>query len=211
MAVLSAALAALGGTASAGAASAGAAASVGGILSGAGALATGASGFFSDGGGGKDGGWQYGANKFGYKTQPDIARALGPYLWESLGEGLTAQEEKAYRGKAKTAVSREVESKKGTISDMLSSQGLRGGRVADILAGIDETGITSMMNFETELVGQDIKKKNKSIADLFQFLSLSAGVQPPESIQQMKGSKEASSIIPYSPGSYSPYPNLPQY
>lgn len=117
---------------------------------------------------------QMGAKKI-YPEQKELASKLGPYLSENLGIGLTQQEKDLYRGEAKTSILQGAKAAKRSISDIMASQGLRGGAVADRIAKTDESTLPQFASFENMMAQLDIKKKRQSIQDIINFLALSAG------------------------------------
>lgn len=113
--------------------------------------------------------------RYAYPGQKKIASMLSPYLWESLGTGLTKEEKSMYRGAGKTSIMQGIKSARNRASSTYASQGLRGGRVADVLTRIDESAIPAMAKLETDIMSTDIGLKRKRISDILQFLGLTAG------------------------------------
>jgi hypothetical protein len=117
---------------------------------------------------------QIGARK-SYPGQKQIASTLAPYLWENLETGLTEKEKTQYRSTGKTSILQQTKGQQDKASNILASQGLRGGRVADMLSRIGESSLPQFTKLENDIMNVDQAKKNKRIADILTFLSLQAG------------------------------------
>jgi len=123
---------------------------------------------------------QAGSNKkYAYPTQKSIAKDFGPYLWEGIGKGLTGEEKDLYRGEGKTSILQASKGAQTQASRTSAAQGLRGGTIANILAGIQSQEIPAMAGLETGIMGADINKKQTNIANLMSFLGLAAGEEDP--------------------------------
>lgn len=113
-----------------------------------------------------------------YTGQKDIAKVLAPYLWENLDVGLTEEEKGLYRGAGKTSILQSAKAAQGQVSKTAASQGLRGGRVQDILSGVMEQTIPQFAQLEQGIMGKDIEMKQKRVQDILNFMNLKAGVGP---------------------------------
>jgi hypothetical protein len=128
-----------------------------------------------------------------YPGQKSIAKLLGPYLMENLGVGLTEKEKETYRGAGRTGILKGVQSAQRGASKILASQGLRGGRVADILSDIGETSIPQFARLESDISQQDIGLKRQRIQDVLGFLNLKAGLEEGD-IASILGKSPASNV-----------------
>ena len=110
-----------------------------------------------------------------YPGQKTVAKALAPYLWENVDTGLTEQEKTQYRSTGKTNILQQVRGTQKQTSNIFASQGLKGGRVADMLAGISESAFPEFARLESNIFGLDQAKKDKRMKDILDFLNLKAG------------------------------------
>lgn len=127
--------------------------------------------------------------RFAYPGQKSIAKALTPYLWESLGTGLTEREKRLYRGEGRTSILQAVKAAQKQAGGTYAAQGLRGGRIADILSGIGEAGISELGKLETDIMSKDIEIKRKRLSDILNYLALSAGEGYPPDLGELRSSK----------------------
>lgn len=108
--------------------------------------------------------------------QAEAAKNLQSYLFESLDEGLTEKERKLFRGAGKTNILQASEAAKKAASRGAAAQGLKGGAIANILAGIDQSTIPAMGKLETDIAALDAQTRRKAISDILALLGTPAGV-----------------------------------
>ena len=107
-----------------------------------------------------------------YPGQKSIAKALAPFLWENLNQGLTEDEKLQYRGEGKTSILQGAKSGEKAITNIAASQGLKGGAITRAISGVREGTIPQFAKLEGDIRGLDVNLKRKSISDILQFLSL---------------------------------------
>jgi hypothetical protein len=106
-----------------------------------------------------------------YMGQSSFMETLAPYIEENL-KGLTTQEWDLYRGEGRDAIATAAKGASQEISTLAASQGLKGGSIANILAGTAESQIPAFAGLETEIAKIDIEKKSQSIQDALAFSGL---------------------------------------
>ena len=113
-----------------------------------------------------------------YPGQRDLATKIAPYLWEHIDTGLTETDKQIYRGAGRTSVSQALKSAGGIASRKASSQGLKGGSIANILAEIESRKATGFAGIESDIAVKDIERKKSRVQELLAFLALQAGNEP---------------------------------
>lgn len=110
--------------------------------------------------------------KKAYPGQKDLATNLAPYLWENLDVGLTGQEKQEFRGMGRTAVDTSIRGQRRGVKTNAATQGLRGGTIADMVAGVNSQQTPAYAGLETNISALDQQVKKKRMDDILKFLSL---------------------------------------
>ena len=115
------------------------------------------------------------SGSFAYPGQQDLASTLAPFLKEKIGKGLTDAERDLYLGKGKTSILQQAKAQKDKVSSYYSSQGLKGGAIAEAMKGIGESTFPAIAGLETAIAEKDIAAKQSNIANALNFLNVKSG------------------------------------
>jgi hypothetical protein len=104
--------------------------------------------------------------------QDVVARALGEDISGRVGVGLTEEEKQVYRGAGRTGIDTAIKGQLEKAKQILASQGLRGGSVADILGDIELSQVGEYAGLESNIMQADIAKKAGNIQEALAFMNL---------------------------------------
>ena len=109
-----------------------------------------------------------------YGGQGIVAKELGAFLGERMGEGLTTREKDIMRGAGRRGILQAAKSATSGMRTTAAGQGLRGGAVAAGLQGIQEAKIPAFGKLEMDIETASMEAKRRRIAEGLGFLSLKA-------------------------------------